>query len=130
MRAASHVLIDISAPASRLSLNRILCSSLVPLSLSFKTSADVIGVVTIMSGLDVAGVVLGALPLVISALEHYAESVNTAKRYWRYETELRTLILQVNTEKGIFVNTLEQLLTGIVRIEQVNDFVASAGGQI
>ncbi|XPS80471.1 hypothetical protein M3J07_012448 [Ascochyta lentis] len=83
-----------------------------------------------MSGLEIAGVVLGALPLIISALEHYAEGINTTKRYWKYKAELRALILQIKTERGIFVNTLEQLLTGIVRIEQMANFVASAGGQL
>ena len=28
-----------------------------------------------MSGIEVAGIVLGSIPLVISALEHYAEGV-------------------------------------------------------
>lgn len=83
-----------------------------------------------MSGLEVAGVVLGALPLVISALEHYAKGIITAKRYWRYKTELKALMLQVNTESGIFVNTIEQLFTGIVRIEQMADFMASTGSGI
>ncbi|KAH7385868.1 hypothetical protein BKA66DRAFT_569191 [Pyrenochaeta sp. MPI-SDFR-AT-0127] len=82
-----------------------------------------------MSGLEVAGVVLGALPLVISALEHYANGINTAKRFWRYKTEIRSLILQINTERGIFINTIEQLLTGIVRIEQMSDFVSNPGGK-
>lgn len=81
-----------------------------------------------MSGLEVAGVVLGALPLVISALEHYANGINTAKRFWRYKSEVRSLILQVNTERGIFVNTLEQLLVGIVRIEQMSDLLTSPSG--
>jgi hypothetical protein len=81
-----------------------------------------------MSGLEVAGVVLGALPLVISALEHYGEGVNTAKRYWRYKAEVRSLILQVNTERGIFINTLEQLLTGIVKIEHMAEFTSEPGG--
>lgn len=83
-----------------------------------------------MSGLEVAGVVLGALPLVISALEHYADGVNTAKRYWRYKTELRSLILSVNTEQTIFENTLEQLLTGIVRIEQMDQLLSNPAGQL
>ncbi|KAF1849283.1 uncharacterized protein K460DRAFT_280656 [Cucurbitaria berberidis CBS 394.84] len=83
-----------------------------------------------MSGLEIAGVVLGSLPLVISALEHYANGINTAKRFWRYKTEVRSLILQINTERGIFINTVEQLLTGIVRIEQMTDFVSSPGGEI
>jgi hypothetical protein len=81
-----------------------------------------------MSGLEVAGVVLGALPLVISALEHYAEGIQTAKRYWRYKSELRSLILQIKTEREIFLNTLEQLLAGVVRIEHMTDFLSHPGG--
>jgi hypothetical protein len=82
-----------------------------------------------MSGLEVAGVVLGALPLVISALEHYAEGIQTAKRYWRYKSELRSLILQIKTEREIFLNTLEQLLGGVVRIEHMTDFLSNPGGK-
>jgi hypothetical protein len=80
-----------------------------------------------MSGLEVAGVVLGALPLVISALEHYANGVQTAKRYLRYKSELKSLILQINTERGIFINTLEQLLGGLVRIEHMTEFLSNPG---
>jgi hypothetical protein len=81
-----------------------------------------------MSGLEIAGVVLGALPLVISALEHYVAGVNTAKRFWRYKSELRSLILQINTQGGIFLNTLEQLLGGVVRIENMDSFLSNPGG--
>jgi hypothetical protein len=81
-----------------------------------------------MSGLEIAGVVLGALPLVISALEHYGKVINMAGRYWRYKTKVRSLILQVNTERGIFINTLEQLLTGIVKNEHMAEFISEPGG--
>jgi hypothetical protein len=77
-----------------------------------------------MVGLEIAGVVLGSLPLVISALEHYAEGINTAKKYWRHKSEVRSLILQITTERGIFINTLELLLTGIVRIERMTDYIS------
>jgi hypothetical protein len=83
-----------------------------------------------MSGFEIAGVVLGSLPLVISAMEHYAEGIATAKRFWRYKSEMRSLILQINTERGIFINTLEQLLTGIIRVEQMADFLAKPGGDL
>jgi hypothetical protein len=82
-----------------------------------------------MSGLEIAGVVLGALPLVISALEHYAEGVNTTRRYWRYKTELRSLILNVKTERSIFINTLGQLLAGVVSFEQINVLLLDPCGQ-
>ncbi|ORY13201.1 hypothetical protein BCR34DRAFT_623972 [Clohesyomyces aquaticus] len=76
-----------------------------------------------MSGFEVAGVVLASLPLIVNALEHYAEGIATAKRFWSYKSEVRSLILQVNTERGIFINTLEQLLTGIVRGEHMAEFL-------
>ncbi|KAJ4319906.1 hypothetical protein N0V94_003678 [Neodidymelliopsis sp. IMI 364377] len=77
-----------------------------------------------MSGLEVAGVVLGALPLVISAFEHYAQGVEGVKRYYRYKTQLQNLIDAVKTQKVIFTNTLEQLLTGIVRVDEMTAFIA------
>jgi hypothetical protein len=82
-----------------------------------------------MSGFEVAGIVLSSLPLIISAMEHYAEGIHTAKRFWRYKSEMRSLILQVNTERGIFINTMEQLLTGILKIDQMAAFLADPGGK-
>jgi hypothetical protein len=34
-----------------------------------------------MSGLEVVGVVLGSIPLIISALEHYADGVRNIKGF-------------------------------------------------
>ena len=83
----------------------------------------------LMSGLEVAGIVLGALPLIISALEHYAEGYNTAKRFWSYKSEVRSLLIRINSEKATFVNTLEHLLTGIVRIDRMAEMLANVGGE-
>lgn len=82
-----------------------------------------------MSGLEVAGIVLGALPLIISALEHYAQGVSTAKRFWHFKSEVRFLLLRINSEKATFVNTLEHLLTGIVRIDRMAGMLANVGGE-
>lgn len=67
-----------------------------------------------MSGLEVAGLVLGSLPLLISALEHYAEGVGTIKRMIRYKGEVKILQRELKVEYDLFCNTLEQLLDGIV----------------
>lgn len=69
------------------------------------------------------------MPLIISAMEHYAEGIAAAKRFWRYKSEMRSLIMHIKTEKTIFTNTLEQLLTGIVRIEHMDELLANPGGQ-
>ncbi|KAF2029209.1 hypothetical protein EK21DRAFT_101286 [Setomelanomma holmii] len=81
-----------------------------------------------MSGLEVVGQVLESLPLVISSLEHYADCITRTKRYWRYKSELRPLILQITTERAIFINTIEQLFHGIIRIEHMTEFLANSGG--
>ena len=84
---------------------------------------------TTMSGLEVVGIVLGALPLIISALEHYTQGVTTAKRFWHFKSELRSLLTQIETETSLFVNTIEQLLEGIVRIEKMSELIANLGGE-
>lgn len=42
-----------------------------------------------MSGVEAAGFVLAAFPLLISALEHYRESAEVLKDWWRFKREYR-----------------------------------------
>ncbi len=98
-----------------------------PPNTSILTTCPVSFINIAISGFEVTSVVLGALPLVISALELYAEGVGTAKRYLRYKTELESLILHIDTERAIFVNTIEQLLTGIMKL---SDVVKNGGDRI
>lgn len=67
-----------------------------------------------MSGVEAAGFVLAAIPLVISALEHYAEGVETIQKWWRYQKELSSLRRVLGAEYDRFLNTCEELLAGIV----------------
>ncbi|OCL02071.1 hypothetical protein AOQ84DRAFT_424460 [Glonium stellatum] len=83
-----------------------------------------------MSGFEAVGVILGVLPLIISALEHYAQGVSTAKRFWQYKSELKSLLRSIRTEKDIFLNTCETLLTGIVRVDQMSLFLEYPEGQL
>jgi hypothetical protein len=83
-----------------------------------------------MSGLEVAGVVLGGLPLIISALTHYNNGLQVSKRYSKYRTGLRALITQVETEHIIYTNTLEQLLAGILSSEQMATFLRNPNDKI
>lgn len=73
-----------------------------------------LGRIVFMSGFEVLGVVLGTIPLVISALEHYQQGLHTIRRWHSYEAELQSLKRRLGIEKAIFVNTCEQLLSGIV----------------
>jgi hypothetical protein len=83
-----------------------------------------------MSGAEVAGFVLAAIPLLISGLEHYAEGVTTIRRYLKYKNELRSLLRNLNTEYDIFRNTCEELLEGIVPARKMALLLENPGSDL
>jgi hypothetical protein len=84
----------------------------------------------VMSGFEVIGVVLGAIPLVISALEHYADGVRTIRRLIEYKWELNTLITTLETEDVLFRNTCEALLDGIEDAGAMEELLKDPGGHL
>jgi hypothetical protein len=83
-----------------------------------------------MSGFEVAGVILGVIPLLVSALEHYANSVRTIQRFRRYKYELKTLALELKTEQTLFRNTCELLLDGIVDDQAIDEQLTDPDGEL
>jgi len=67
-----------------------------------------------MSGFEVAGVVLGSIPIVISALEFYMRGIGTMGRWRRFALELESLVLKLGTEEAKLQNVYEKLLRDIV----------------
>lgn len=71
-------------------------------------------IVAAMSGFEVVGIVLGSLPLAISALkfanEHYGLITNARK----YAREVQSLARQLHTEQVKLQNVCEILLTGLI----------------
>lgn len=67
-----------------------------------------------MSGIEVAGLILGAIPLAVKAFKVYAETVSTVSRYRKYKHSLRDLYHDIGSEYNIYLNICEQLLDGIV----------------
>lgn len=72
-----------------------------------------------MSGIEVAGLALGALPLIIQAIKVYADGVSTVERYFKYEIPLRDLHRAVEAEYVIYQNTCEELLNALVEDNEV-----------
>ncbi|CAK7229613.1 hypothetical protein SBRCBS47491_007309 [Sporothrix bragantina] len=72
-----------------------------------------------MSGIEIAGLILGSIPLAISAMEHYADGVSTLKRYQRYRHELTVLINILKTERVKLLNTCDKLLVGLAAPSQI-----------
>ncbi|KAL7923319.1 hypothetical protein ACQKWADRAFT_290556 [Trichoderma austrokoningii] len=83
-----------------------------------------------MSGLEVAGAVLGAIPLVISALEHYQQGVRVIQRWRKYDMELQCLIRNIETERIKLQNICEKLLDGLVPPSQIDTMVENPGGDL
>ncbi|CAG8980080.1 hypothetical protein HYALB_00013482 [Hymenoscyphus albidus] len=63
-----------------------------------------------MSGIEIAGLALGAFPLLISAAEHYREGFEPLRRWKRFRSEFLMFINAVDIEKNIFDATLEEFL--------------------
>ncbi|EPE36148.1 hypothetical protein GLAREA_05486 [Glarea lozoyensis ATCC 20868] len=81
-----------------------------------------------VTGVETAGLILGSLPLIISALEHYAEGVGTIEKWWRYKRELASLKRVLGAEYDRFLNTLEELLVGLVPDTALADMLKMPGG--
>lgn len=64
-----------------------------------------------MSGFEVAGIVLGSIPLIVTALEAYSKFVVE----WRKApSELQSLNRQLTTERSKLYNVCDQLLGDVV----------------
>ncbi|ORX96345.1 hypothetical protein BCR34DRAFT_619709 [Clohesyomyces aquaticus] len=63
-----------------------------------------------MSGFELAGAVLGALPLVISALEHYKDGLAVMKNMRDYEDVFNDIQSQFGASVSIYMNSCYQLL--------------------
>jgi hypothetical protein len=81
-----------------------------------------------MSGIEVAGIVLGAIPLVISGLEHYSEGARTIKSMWDYPKQFATLSRRLRVEQETFLNTMELILTSCVGSKTLQQLLTEPGG--
>ena len=75
------------------------------------------------TGIEITGLVLGAFPLLLSGVEHYAEGVDTIARWCRYERELASLKRLLIAEKVVFQGSCEQLLSGLVPASHVEELI-------
>ncbi|KAL9028035.1 MAG: hypothetical protein Q9196_003529, partial [Gyalolechia fulgens] len=71
-----------------------------------------------MSGFEVAGVVLGAFPVLISGLNHVVDGIQTAKRWKRYRVKLRDYADLLESAKVYFFDTLDELLGDMVASDE------------
>ncbi len=82
-----------------------------------------------MSGFEIAGVVLGSLPIVVSALQLYIKGASMMQKWRLYARELRSLIRTLETEHGKLENVCAKLLMGIVPETQIETMIKDPLGQ-
>lgn len=83
-----------------------------------------------MSGFEVAGLVLGALPIIISALESYEKSAGAIQRWRSYQRELRTLARGLETERVNLQNVFERLLIRIADAPDIEKMIENPFGPL
>jgi hypothetical protein len=77
-----------------------------------------------MSGFEVAGLVLGALPLIISAIECYESTLDRAKAFRKYEEELENAMSELWMEYSYYELTLQLLLRDVVSTSELEEMLA------
>jgi len=70
-----------------------------------------------MSGVEIAGFVLAAFPLMISALEHYRDTAEVLEGWWKIKCEYRKCMRNLKYHKLAFEEALEELLLPLIANE-------------
>ena len=65
-------------------------------------------------GIETAGLVLAAFPLIVACLKRLGEGARTIKNWRRYSRELTSYARKIGTQHVIYLTTTEHLLNGIV----------------
>lgn len=80
-----------------------------------------------MSGVEIVGVLLGAFPLLIKALNSYPNGARTAREWNRFRIAIDEYIDTLSTQKVIFWDRVVQLLDGIVPPADLDNLYRGGG---
>jgi hypothetical protein len=81
-----------------------------------------------MSGIEVAGLILGSFPLLISALEHYRQSAEALGVFWKIRREHKVWVHDLRICELAFERNLEALLLPlIIDDDAVQDLIGDPG---
>lgn len=82
------------------------------------------------SGVEIAGLVLGALPVLLAGLRFYAEGIAVGTRMWKYKEGVKRLSMELQTEIILYENSINILLVGVVSQVDMPMFLTSPGGAL
>ena len=70
-----------------------------------------------MSGIEVAGLVLGAFPILLHTLESYREGAEVLKDWWRIDRAFKKCRQDINYHRILFEGNIERFLLPLVADE-------------
>jgi hypothetical protein len=84
-----------------------------------------------MSGIEVAGLLLGAFPLIIAALEKYRGTAEVLDSWWNIKTKYRKCMRNLKFHKLAFEEALEELLLPLIADEDtIRDMLEDPLGEL
>ena len=98
--------------------------SITPVTAVDTASVEVLAHTIKMSGFKIAGLVLGALPLVISALEHYDSSLDPVKAFFQWRDILEKAIRELWVQHTSFEMTLRNLLVDLTSEAELDELLS------
>ncbi|KAH0559170.1 hypothetical protein GP486_004294 [Trichoglossum hirsutum] len=82
-----------------------------------------------VTGIELAGLILATFPLVISTLEHYENGFQQIKEWVRFRGEFAMFLNAMNRQKIFFRQNIEELLSPIVASEyEMSQLLDAPGG--
>lgn len=82
-----------------------------------------------MSGIEIAGLVLGAFPIAIEGIKAYSSGMKTISDIRNYKQILRQFARELSVEKCKFENTCLGLLSELVNSAKLELMMANPGGK-
>lgn len=76
-----------------------------------------------MSGIEIAGLILGAIPLVIAALEHHEKVTKPMRILAKYQGEFFRALTALRSEHALFEQNVELLLGPITTARELTDML-------
>ena len=82
-----------------------------------------------MSGIEAAGIVLAIFPIVVNGLQQFTEGLETIKHWKRYHRELAKYSRTLETQRIVYLNTIERLFEGIIQSnDEIEAFMNDPAG--
>jgi len=83
-----------------------------------------------MSGIEIAGILLGAIPLVIAALEHYEDIIGPTKAFVKFQGHLDRAIRELWNQHTLFEQSIEMLLRPITTDQELSEMIDNTNSKL